>query len=336
MNQMLGGYWITQAIYVAAELGIADLLAKGPLTVEALAEQSNADSGALYRVLRALASAGIFSEDGQRTFSLTPLADNLRSDIPGSQRAFAIMSGAEFFQTWGSLIHSVRTGDEAFRKVYGKPFFEYMREHPERGRIYDAAMNGIHDFETEPMLNAYDFSRFESVADIGGGNGLQLAKILQRHPELKGILFDMPAVAESAADVISEYGLNGRCQIVGGDFFISVPAGADAYIMRHVIHDWEDDRAVTILRNCREAMNPGGRVLVVESVITDGNTPCFGKWLDLMMLLVKGVERTEAQFRQLFKDSGLELNRIVATGHEISVIEGTVVGVASTHFTNYK
>jgi SAM-dependent methyltransferase len=322
MNQMLGGYWITQAIYVAAELGIADMLAKGPLTVEALAEQSDADSKSLYRVLRALASAGIFSENGDRTFSLTPLAENLRSDIPGSQRSFAIMSGTEFFQTWGGLLHSVRTGEDAFSKVYGKAFFEYMTDHPDRHRIYDTAMNGIHDFETEPVLNAYDFSRFSSIVDVGGGNGLHLAKILQRNPALNGVMFDLPAVAESANAVISGFGLNGRCRIVGGDFFSSVTSGADAYIMRHVIHDWEDDKAISILSNCREAMNPGGRVLVVESVIPGGNTPCFGKWLDLMMLLVNGLERTEEQYRQLFKDAGLRLNRVVPTGHEVSIIEG--------------
>lgn len=322
MNQMLGGYWMTQAIYVAAELGIADQLATGPMKVEALAEQSNADSSALYRLLRALASTGIFSEDSHRTFSLSPLAENLRSDVPGSQRAFAIMSGAELFQTWGSLLHSVRTGEDGFTKVYGKPFFEYMTEYPDRGRIYDAAMNGIHDFETEPVLDAYDFSQFEIIVDVGGGNGLQLAKILKRNPGVKGILFDLPAVAESAAEVISEYGLNGRYQIVGGDFFSEVPSGADAYIMRHIIHDWEDDRAVTILRNCREAMSSRGRVIVVESVIPEGNTPCFGKWLDLMMLLVKGLERTEDQYRRLFKDAGLKLNLIHPTEHEVSVIEG--------------
>jgi hypothetical protein len=322
MNQMLGGYWITQAIYVAAELGIADMLAKGPLTVEILAKQSSSNSDALYRVLRALASAGIFSEDGERTFSLTPLAENLRSEIPGSQRSFAIMSGAEFFQTWGRLLHSVRTGEDAFRKVYGKPFFEYMTERPERGRIYDAAMNGIHDFETEPMLDAYDFSQFGSVVDIGGGNGLQLARILKRHPMLEGMLFDMPAVAENALATISDFGLSERCQIVGGDFFSSVPSGADAYIMRHVIHDWEDGKAVSILSNCREAMNPGGRILVVESVIPDGNTPCFGKWLDLMMLLVSGLERTKEQYGRLFNEAGLKLNRVVPTAHEISIIEG--------------
>lgn len=325
INQLLGGYWITQAIYVAAELGIADLLVNGPLNVEALAEHCKADSKALYRVLRALASAGIFCEDGDRKFSLTPLAENLRSDIPGSQRSFAIMSGAEFFQTWGSLLHSVRTGEDAFSKVYGKAFFEYMTENPDRHRIYDAAMNGIHDFETEPVLNAYDFSQFRSIVDVGGGNGLHLAKILKRNPDLNGILFDMPSVAESARPIISSFGLNGRCRIVGGDFFSTVPGGLDAYIMRHVIHDWEDEKAVTILRNCREAMNPGGRVLVVESVIPEGNTPSFGKWLDLMMMLVKGVERTEEQYGLIFKEAGLRVNRIVPTAHEVSVVEGVAV-----------
>lgn len=322
MNQMLGSYWITQAIYAAAELGIADLLANGPLTVEELASRSGSNSSALYRVLRALASVGIFSESGDRKFSLTPMAENLRSDIPGSQRSFAIMSGTEFFQTWGSLLHSVRTGEDAFSKVYGKAFFEYMTDNPDRHRIYDAAMNSIHDLETEPVLNAYDFSQFRSLVDVGGGNGLKIAKILKRNPSLKGILFDLPAVAESARSVMSDFGLSERCEIIGGDFFSSVPAGADAYIMRHVIHDWKDDMAMKILKNCREAMNPGGKVLVVESVIPEGNTPCFGKWLDLMMLLVNGMERTEEQYRQLFKAAGLRLNRVVPTAHEVSIIEG--------------
>jgi hypothetical protein len=321
-QQVFGGSWITQGIWVAAELGIADLLAAGPQTVEALAEQTHTHSGALYRVLRALASVGVFSEDGQGRFSLTPLANLLQSDVAGSQRSFAIMMGTEFHQAWGELLHSVRTGEAGFEKRFGAPFFQYMTEHPDRHGIYDAAMTGVHGAETEPMLDAYDFGSFRTVVDIGGGNGLLLAGILNRYPALNGILFDLPAVAERAASVISDLGLSGRCRIEGGDFFSSVPAGADAYVMRHIIHDWQDPEATTILRNCRDAMDAEARILVVENVIPCGNEPCFGKWLDLMMLLVSGRERTQEEYAQLFTAAGLTLNRVVSTAFEISIVEG--------------
>jgi SAM-dependent methyltransferase len=320
MKQMIGG-WITQAIYVASYLGIADLLADGPQKAEELAEQTNTHCGALYRVLRALASVGIFSEDSDCRFSLTPLAESLRSDVPDSLRSFGIMLGAELYQSWGNLLYSVRTGEQGFQKSFGVPFFQYMTEHPERHSIYDASMMVHGIAETEPMLDAYDFSAFRTVVDIGGGHGRMLAAILCRHPAIEGILFDLPAVVDRSRKIISGLGLSERCQIVGGDFFTSVPA-ADAYVMRHIIHDWDDDEAVSILRNCRDAMNPEGRILVVETVIPPLNEPCFGKWLDLMMLIVGGRERTEEQYRQLFSNAGLKLNRIVSTAHEISVIEG--------------
>ena len=321
-KQMFGGSWITQGIWVAAELGIADLLTDGPRTAEELAEKTHTHGNALYRVLRALASVGMFAEDAHGRFSLTPLADLLRTDASASQRPFAIMMGAEFHGAWGELLHSVRTGELGFEKKFGVPFFQYMTERPERGKIYDAAMTGVHGGETEPMLDAYDFSPFQTVIDIGGGNGLVLAAILQRHPTIKGILFDLPAVVDRARTIISGLGLSDRCQIVGGDFFSSVPVGGDAYVMRHIIHDWDDNEAVAILRNCRVAMNPEGRILVVETVIPPANEPCFGKWLDLMMLVVGGRERTEEQYRRLFSEAGLKLNRIVPTALEISVIEG--------------
>ncbi len=319
--QMTLGNWITQGIYVAAELGIADLLNKGPQTAEELAAQTNTHSASLYRVLRALASVGIFAEDSDRRFSLTPLAELLRTDVPNSKRAFAIMAGAEFYQSWGNLLFAVQTGKQAYEHRYGASFFEYMTERPDRHEIYDTAMNGIHGAETEPMLDAYDFSPFQSVVDVGGGHGLALASILKRYPAMKGILFDLPGVADRARTILSGMGLDGRCQIVGGDFFKSVPS-ADAYVMRHVLHDWEDDQAVAILRVCREAMSPEGRILVVETVIPVSNEPCFGKWLDLMMLVVGGRERTGEQYNRLFADAGLKLNRIVPTAHEVSVIEG--------------
>ncbi len=320
LKQMIGG-WITQAIHVAADLGIADFLAEEPQTAEELAQQTNTHGGALYRVLRALATVGIFAEDTDRRFSLTPLAECLRSDVPGSLRAFGIMMGAEFYQSWGELLYSVQTGEQGYQKRFGVPFFQYMTERPERHAIYDAAMMVHGIFETEPMLDAYDFSAFRTVVDVGGGHGRMLAAILNRHPAVEGILFDLPAVADRSRTIISDLGLSERCRIVGGDFFSSVPA-ADAYVLRHIVHDWDDKDAVAILRNCRDAMNPGGRVLVVETVIPPLNEPCFGKWLDLMMLIVGGRERTEDQYRRLFQQAGLTLRRIVPTAHEVSVIEG--------------
>jgi SAM-dependent methyltransferase len=320
MKLTIGG-WMTQAISVAAELGIADFLVQGPRTADELARLAHAHVGALYRVLRALASIGIFSEDTERRFSLTPMAECLRSDTPDSLRFFAIMSGAEFYQSWGCLLHSAQTGEPGFQKRYGAPFFQYMTEHPERHAIYDAAMMVHGIAETEPMLNACDFSAFRTVADVGGGNGRMLAALLQRHPGVRGILFDLPPVAQRAQPSLAELGLADRCQVVGGDFFVSVPA-ADAYVLRHVIHDWSDENAVKILRNCGKALNPGGRVLLVETVIPPLNEPCFGKWLDLMMLIVDGRERTREQYEQLFSQAGLKLSRIVPTAHEVSIIEG--------------
>jgi SAM-dependent methyltransferase len=183
-------------------------------------------------------------------------------------------------------------------------------------------MAGFGEAETGPMLDAYDFSIFGSVVDVGGGNGQLLAAILNRHPVLQGILFDLPAVADRARTIFTDSDLSGRCRIVGGDFFSSVPAGVDAYVLRHIVHDWEDNEAVAILRNCREAMNPDGKILVAETVIPPGNEPCFGKWLDLMMLLVGGRERTEQEYRRLFSAAGLNLNRVVSTAAEISIVEG--------------
>ncbi|HSL98675.1 MAG TPA: methyltransferase [Candidatus Limnocylindria bacterium] len=322
LNQMIVGSWVTQAIYVAAEIGIADFLALGPRTADELARETGTHGASLYRVLRALASIGLFNEDIDGRFSLTPMGKLLGSDTPGSKRSLAIMAGSEFYRSWGGLLTSVETGDSAFDKVFGKPFFQYMSMNPDRWRIYDSAMTGIHESETIPVLDAYDFASFRTVVDVGGGNGLALAAILRRHPDVRGVLFDLPSVAKRAEEVFAGFGLSDRCGIVGGNFFDSVPASCDAYLLRHVIHDWNDGQAIAILRNCRDAMRSGGRVLVVETVIPSGNEPCFGKWLDLMMLVVGGRERTKEQYEKLFSAAGLRLTRIVPTDHEVSVIEG--------------
>lgn len=322
INQLIRGYWTTQAIYVVAELRVPDLLADGPKTPKELAEQAGANPDLLYRVMRALASIGIFVEDEEGRFALTPLAETLRSEPHGGQQAYAMLHGRELYQSWGKLLDSLRTGKPAFENAFGTTAFEYLSEHPERGAVFDKAMTGHHGAETIPMLDAYDFSGFKEVVDVGGGNGSVLIVALQRLTELRGVLFDLPGVAERAAAEIEKAGLKDRCRVVGGNFLESVPAGADAYLLRHVVHDWRDEDCVTMLTNCRKAMKPGGRVLVVEMVVPSGNAPSFSKWLDLMMITYGGKERTEKQYRELFAQAGLTLTRIVPTRLTISIIEG--------------
>lgn len=322
-RQVFGGSWVTQGLWAAAELGLADRLAGGPATADELAAETGAHPGALYRLLRALAGVGVFARDEQGRFALTPLGNLLRADVPGSQRAFATMMGAEFHAAWGELLHSVRTGQPGFEKRFGVHFFEYMRNHPDRHHLYDTAMEAVHGSETGPVLDACDFSAFRTIVDVGGGNGSALSDMLARHPAVQGVLFDLPAVANRARAALADSPAKGRLRVEGGDFFKSVPVGADAYVLRHILHDWEDPEAIAILRTCRRAMNPAGRVLVVEMVIQPGNEPGFGKWLDLMMLLVAGRERTSEEYGALFAEAGLKLNRVIPTASDVSVVEGT-------------
>lgn len=322
IDRMITAYWISQAIYAAAKFGIADELKDGPKSVEQLAEATSTNADALYRLLRALASKGIFAEGEPRQFSLTPLAEPLRSDVPGSKRALALMSGDEQFRAWAEIEYSIQTGEIAFDKVYGKPIFDYLGENPDKAKIFDAAMVGIHGRESDIILEAYDFSGINVVADIGGGNGSQITGILKRHTAMRGILFDLPHVIERARERIETAGLADRCELVGGSFFESVPEGADAYMMRHIIHDWDDEKSLTILRNCHRAMSSDSRLLVVESVIPRGNEPFGGKLLDLVMMLIPGgKERTEDEYRALFGKAGFELTRIIPTTTEISIVE---------------
>lgn len=323
LDRLITGYWISQAIYAAAKFGIADELKNGPRSVEELAEATSTNVDALYRLLRALASKGIFAEGDSRQFALTPLAEPLRSDVPGSKRALALMSGDEQFRTWAEIDYSIQTGGIAFEKVFSKPIFEYLGENPDKAKIFDAAMVGIHGRESEVILDAYDFSGVNVFADIGGGNGSQITGILQRHSSMKGILFDLPHVIGRAKDPIDAVGLADRCELVSGNFFESIPQGADAYMMRHIIHDWDDDKSLTILRNCHQAMSSSSRLLVVESVIPPGNEPFGGKFLDLVMMLIPGgKERTEDEYRMLFDEAGFKLTRIVPTSTEVSIVEG--------------
>jgi hypothetical protein len=320
---MITGYWVSQAVYAAAELGLADLLKDGPKPVESLANATGTKSDPLFRLLRALASVGVFAEGPSRTFSLTPTAQLLRSDVPGSQRSLARMAGGQQFAAWSEILHSLRTGETAYQKVHGRPVFDALADDPENARIFDEAMTGIHGRETGAVLDVYDFAGIGTLVDVGGGNGGNLIATLERHPQIRGILFDLPHVVERARPRVEAVGLSSRCQLFGGSFFESVPPGGDAYLMRHIIHDWYDEQSLTILRNCHKALPAGGKLLVIESVIPPGNDPFPGKFLDLTMLMIPGgKERTADEYRTLYEQAGFELTRIVPTTAEVSIIEG--------------
>jgi SAM-dependent methyltransferase len=323
LAHLLSGYWYTQTIYVVAKLGLAELIQDRPRSVLELAQATGTNPKALYRLLRALASLGIFAED-QGRFVLTPLAECL---LDPAMKALATVRGEFQYRAWGELLSSVQTGNSAFEKVYGQPLFDYFAEHPETGKLFDQAMTGVHGRETEAMLEAYDFSGIKTLADIGGGNGSVITAILRRHPAMQGLLFDLAGVAARAKADIEAAGLGGRCGVAAGNFFEGVPPSADAYLLRHIIHDWDDDQSQTILRNCRRAMGRGGKLLVVEGIVPPGNEPSVSKFFDLAMLVLPGgMERTEDEYRQLFEAAGLRLTRVVPTRTWVSVLEGEARG----------
>lgn len=324
---LVTGKWISQAISVAAKLGIADLLRDGPKPCDELARANQVDAQSLYRLLRATASFGVFAEVGDKEFALTPMAECLRSDVPGSLRGMATMSGEDlFWRPWGDLLTSVKTGEPAFARVFGKGLFEALPEFPATAAIFDEAMTGWSAQEAAAVVAAYDFAPFGTVIDVGGGQGLLLATILKAHPRLRGVLFETPSVIQAAQERVKAVGLSDRIKTVAGDFFGAVPGGGDAYLLKHVIHDWDDERAVKILSSCRHAMGSHGRLLVVEMVIPPGNDRFLGKLLDLEMLVIAGgQERTEAEYRDLLAMAEFRMSRIVPTSSASSVIEGLPV-----------
>lgn len=321
--RMMTGYWVSKALNVAAELGVADLLREGPRTSEELAAACGAHPPTLYRLLRALASVGVFTEVEGRRFALTPLAELLRSDVPNSMRALARMYGSEQYRAWGDLLESVRTGEPAFDREFGTNWFDYVARTPEAGAIFNEAMTGWTTQLADAVVAAYEFAGIGPVVDVGGGHGLLLATILRAHPTMRGVLFDLPHVATGGAAAFEKAGVADRCELVGGDFFAAVPEGGAYYILAQVLHDWDDERCRVILGNCRRAMLPEGKVLVVEQVLPSANEPSLGKWLDLhMLVLLTGRERTEAEYGALFKAAGLELTKVVPTSSGASIVEG--------------
>jgi hypothetical protein len=322
LTQMAFGALLTQALYVAAQLGIADLLASGPRPVAELAAETEAHERSLYRVLRSLAGAGVFAEVRPLTFGLTPLAEPLRSDAPGSVRNGLIFMGEGWhFNVWSNMMHSVRTGRPAWGHTHGAEVFEYFAANPEHAEIFNGAMTDM-SVQTAPVVvEAYDFSGFGTLADIAGGHGYLLAQILKANPNLSGVLFDVAPVVEGAAALLRREGVEGRVERVAGDFFRSVPR-ADAYIMKHIIHDWDDERASLILRNINAAMGDQARVLIVEVVVPEGNGPHYSKLLDLEMLASPGgIERTAEEYAALLAAAGLKLSRIIPTRSPFSIVE---------------
>ena len=326
--QLGTGYIASSALHVAVKLTIADRLADGPRTTGALAADTGVQEDALYRVLRVLASVGVFEETAPRTFALTPAGEQLQTSRPGSLHAMALwMTDPFHFRTYAEIMHSVKTGQPAADKVVGKPVFDYLADNRELSDVFNDAMTAFSRQAAPAALNAYDFSGIEVLVDVAGGHGEVLMSVLRAYPQMRGILFDIGHVIAGAEPRIAAAGLSDRCQTVTGDFFTEVPAG-DAYIMKHIIHDWDDARAERILKNIHTAMTTrDGRLILLETVIQPGNQPDLGKLIDLEMLLMPGGrERTAEEFSALLVRGGFALSRIVPTESALSVIEAKPLG----------
>lgn len=323
MLQMISGFWISRAIYIVAKLGIADHLADGPKTADEIAAATGAHAGAIYRILRALSSVGVLTEEADRRFGLTPLSETLRTDAPGSLRAFATVElGEEHYPAWGELLYSVKTGGIAFDKHFGMPIWEFFAKNPENARTFDDAMTNVSLAVKDAVLASYDASSIRKLVDIAGGHGSLLASILKANSEMRGVLFDLPNVVEGAKKRMEAEGLSDRCEVVAGNFFESVPEGADAYILKWIIHDWDDERSIAIFKNIRRAMAEGGKLLLVEAVVPEGGEPHFSKFIDLNMLVMTGGrERTEEEYRLLLEAGGFKLTKVIPTESPVSIIE---------------
>jgi SAM-dependent methyltransferase len=328
LYQLASGHYFSRALYLAAKLDVAGLLAGGPRHFRELAEATGTRPAALHRVLRLLASVGIFEEQEDGRFALTGLGECLRADVPGSARAAVMLFGSpRVMEAWGELEYCVRTGEPAYRKRgITDPFVE-MAKDPEGTANFDAAMADFTRMIAHAVAATYDFGGFGTLVDVGGGNGALLLGILRAFPTLKGIVFDQPHAVARAEEVIRERGLADRCRTVGGDFFVEVPSGADAYVLKHVIHDWDDERALTILENCRRAMGPNGTLLIVEGVYPpriDHSAESRGAAANDVNMLVNtgGRQRSESEFRALYEAAGFTLTRIVPTPARVCVIEG--------------
>lgn len=324
MLELLGGYRLTQLVHVAAKLGIADQLKEGPRTVEQLGAATNSHADSLYRLLRTLAGFGVFAEEDGQRFRLTPAAELLRTGAPGSLRTTALWLGEEsVWAPWGKLLHSVKTGEAAFDHLYGKGTFDWLKDHPAEARLFDEFQAEGTRVSADAVARTYDFSSARTVVDVGGGSGTLLSAILWRNTAARGVLFDLDHVARAARSSV-EAGIAARCEFAGGDFFKAVPSGGDIYVLKYIIHDWDDTRARVILSNCRKAMGGAGKLLLVEDLLCGPNQPCRAKVSDINMLVrVGGRNRTEKEYRALLSSSRFHVARVLPASGDLHIVEAS-------------
>jgi hypothetical protein len=324
LRRMATAHWVSQALHAAASLGIADRLAAGSKTAKQLAAETESDPSSLYRLLRALASVGVFEEGTDGQFSLTALGERLRSDVSESMLAWVLLlNGPLHRRAWENLVHSVRTGKPGFDEAHGQPAWDYYEAHPEVSELFNRAMTSTATIKRHAVVAGYDFDGIRTLVDVGGGHGSILATVLAAHPDMRGILFDLPRIVTGVGEHFQSAGVADRWEPVGGSFFEAVPAGGDAYMLATVIHDWDDEAATAILKTCHRAMVPGVKLLLLEQVIPPGNDPHPGKFDDLNMLVLHaGRERTAVEFRGLLESAGFALKRILPTPSQWSLVEG--------------
>jgi len=321
--EMVQGSWLTQAMYAASKLGVFDALADGPATADDIARRVGSDPAATFRLLRALASNSLLKQEHGGRFALTRLGEALRSDAPGSMAPMLQFVGhSKHWEHWGQLLYSVQTGKTALEMLRGMTPFEYIESDPELAAVFNNAMTGLSDMVIDTLLPAYDFRKFGTIVDVGGGHGKLLAAVLQQATAARGVLFDLPSVVAGAGPVLDPSGVSDRITVTGGSFFESVPEGGDAYLLKTIIHDWDEDSAVAILRNIRKAMAPTGTVALIEMVLPDGMPYHPGMLLDLEMLVTAGgQERTASQYAELLARAGFQQTRVVPTAGPMSLVE---------------
>jgi O-methyltransferase domain/Dimerisation domain len=321
--QMGSAYWISRVVYAAAKLGLADHLSGKPKSAIELAQITRSHAPSLHRLMRTLASLGILAENANHQFALTSLGEALKANAPGSAHATILLHGSEWHgAAFEQIMYSVETGRTAMEKVWGLPLFEYLTKNPEQASLFNKMITGLHSGEPAAIAEAYDFSTCKTILDIGGGTGSVLAAILGHHPGLRGVLFDSPHVVAEAPSLLKAKSVLDRVAVQSGDFFAAVPAGGDCYVLSHILHDWNDEQCLTILRNCRKAMETDGRLLIVEMVLPPGDAPHPGKILDMVMLVVVGgVERTEAEYATLLSEAGFRLHGVVPTNSPVSIVD---------------
>ena len=327
MMQLITGFWTSCCIYSAAKLEIADQLALRPQGASQLAETTHCHAPSLNRVLRALVSVGIFNKNQEGVYSNNVLSETLRSDVPGSMKAMAIAQLGDHYNAWGNLIYSIKTGKTAFDQVEGMPVWKYYETHPDEGQNFMKAMTGLTGAVIKNVIPVYDFSAMNTIVDVGGGNGALLMAVLNAAPQAKGIVFDEEYVVEKTQEELTKNGFDDRCSTSAGSFFDFIPKDADCYLMKMVLHDWNDEQCLQILGNCHKAMKPGSKLLVIDSVIPEEDSPHPGKYMDINMLaMTGGRERTEREFATLFQKAGLKLTRVIHTHSPLfSIVEATGV-----------